>query len=137
MGLYKKVETLFERMANKALILFGNSIVFAAALALVIVWFCSHDWKNTRLSETLQDIIIAITFLTFFIIQRTFIHFTQSLHLKVNELVAATENARNHVIKADKKSTEEMKEMAVEHEKIIAALEEEETDNNQPPVEPK
>jgi low affinity Fe/Cu permease len=124
MSLYITIETLFERMANAALRLFGNSIVFMAAVVLVIVWFCVHDWHHTTLVEGIYHIIIAITFLSFFIIQRTFTHFSQAMHLKLNELVTANENAHNHVIRAEQISGEEMKEMAKAHELIIAAEEE-------------
>ena len=110
---YKTIETLFERMANAALRVFGNSIVFMAALILVIVWFCIHDWRNTTPTEGIYHVIIAITFLSFFIIQRTFTHFSLAMHLKLNELVAANENAHNHVIKAEQISSAEMKEMAI------------------------
>jgi len=117
---YKTVETLFERMANAALRLFGNSIVFMLALVLVVVWFCVHDWKHTTLSEGMYHAIIAITFLSFFIIQRTFTHFAQALHLKLNELVTSNEHAHNSVINAELLSGAEMKEMAKAHDQIIA-----------------
>ena len=117
---YKSAETLFERMANLALRLFGNSIVFIGAVILVIVWFSVHDWAHTTLTEGIYHVIIAITFLSFFIIQRTFTHFAEAIHLKLNELVAANENAHNHVIKAEQKSSAEMKEMGKVHDLIIA-----------------
>lgn len=117
---YKGVETLFEKMANATLLLFGNSIVFMAALILVIVWFFIHDWQHTTLTEGIYHVMIAITFLSFFIIQRTFTHFAQAMHLKLNELVTSNENASNHIIKAEQVSGAEMKEMAKAHDRIIA-----------------
>ena len=120
MRIYKTIENLFEKMANAALHVFGNSIVFMAALILVVVWFGIHDWKNTTLTEGIYHVIIAITFLSFFIIQRTFTHFAQAMHLKLNELVTANVNAHNHIIKAEEKSGDEMKEMAKAHDQIIA-----------------
>ena len=94
--------------------------MFTVAMILVAVWFGVHDWKNIKLCEVLEHIIIAITFLSFFIIQRTFTHFSQALHLKINELVTANKYAHNHIIKAEEKSGEEMREMAREHDRIIA-----------------
>ena len=117
---YKSTEIFFERMANMALVVFGNSIMFMAALVLVVVWFCIHDWHHTTLTEGIYHVIIAITFLSFFIIQRTFTHFAQSMHLKLNELVTSNKYAHNHVIKAEQISTSEMKEMAKAHEQIVA-----------------
>ena len=103
-----------------ALRVFGNSIMFMAALVLVIVWFCIHDWTHTTLTEGIYHVIIAITFLSFFIIQRTFSHFAQAMHLKLNELVTANKDANNSVIKAEQVSGAEMKEMAKVHEQLIA-----------------
>lgn len=117
---YKSVETIFEKMANVAIVVFGNSIIFMAALILVIVWFCLHDWEHTSLTEGIYHVIIAITFLSFFIIQRTFTHFAQAMHLKLNELVTASEHAHNRVIKAELISGAEMREMAKAHDQIIA-----------------
>jgi low affinity Fe/Cu permease len=125
MGLYKKIENQFERMSNIALRVFGNSMVFIAAVLLVIVWFCVHDWKNLTLTEGIYHIMTAITFLSFFIIQRTFMHFAQAVHLKINELVTAHDKAHNHFIKAEEKTSEEMNEMAKAHDLLIADEEKE------------
>ena len=120
MEIYRSIENLFEKMSNIAFRMFSNSLVFMAAVGLTVFWFCVHDWQAINMSDAIHDIIVAITFLSFFIIQRTFTHFAQALHLKVNELVTANENARNHVIKAEEKTGEEMMEMAKEHDRIIA-----------------
>lgn len=135
MGVYKSIENLFERMSNLAFRLFSNSMMFMAAVVLVIFWFYVHDWQHVNLNDIIGDIILAITFLTFFIIQRTFTHFSQAMHLKLNELVTANENARNHVIRAEQKSGEEMKEMAKAHDLIIA--EEEKKDGEDTPTKEK
>ena len=120
MGTYKQIENYFERTANVVSLLFGNSLVFTGAVALVVIWFLVHDWSTTSLSDAIGDIILAITFLSFFIIQRTFTHFSLALHLKLNELVAAHDNARNELIKAEKKTGEEIAELGKEHDRIIA-----------------
>jgi low affinity Fe/Cu permease len=124
MSIYKRIENSFERMSNMALHMFGNSMVFIGAVALIIVWFLVHDWKNISLDEIIYHVMISITFLSFFIIQRTFIHFAQAIHLKINELVTSHDKADNHVIKAEEKSSEEMNEMAKVHDLIIAAEDE-------------
>lgn len=111
---------MFERTANISLAIFSNSMVFLCAIVLIIYWFATRDWADSNKTDIIRDIIVSITFLTFFIIQRVFNHFAQSLHLKVGELVAAHDKARNHLIKAEEKTDEELKELAKEHDKIIA-----------------
>lgn len=119
MEIYKNIESLFERMANASIRLFKNPLVFIGAVGVTVLWFCVHDWNNMILPDIIRDVILAITFLSFFIIQKTFSHFSQALHLKLNELVAAHENARNLVVKSEDKSVEEIKELAKEHDRLI------------------
>jgi low affinity Fe/Cu permease len=119
METYKKIETRFEKLANRASLLFASPLVFIAAVILVAFWFSVTDWSHTRLADGIRDIILAITFLSFFIIQRTFLHFSQALHLKVNELVAAHDKARNEIIMAEKKTGEEIAELGKEHDRIV------------------
>ena len=113
--------------------LFSNSMMFIGALLLTVFWFCVHDWHTMNLSDGIRDVIVAITFLTFFIIQRTFTHFSQAMHLKLNELVTANASAHNHIIRAEKKSGEEMKEMAKAHDLIIEEEEKKDGDDTTPP----
>lgn len=120
MNFYKKIDNVFEKMANFASHLIGNSMVFIVAVGLVIFWFCVHDWGSVSMTETIYHVIISITFLSFFIIQRTFTHFTKALHLKINELVVSNEKAHNNVVNAEEKSSDEMKEMSKVHDAVIA-----------------
>jgi len=120
MEIYKSIESLFERISNNIFRLLGNSLVFLLAVALTVFWFCVHDWSRMTITDTIRDLIVAITFLSFFIIQRTFIHFSQALHLKLNELIMAHENARNHIIKAEEKTGEEIAEMGKDHERLAS-----------------
>jgi low affinity Fe/Cu permease len=118
-SVYKTIENLFEKAASSIARLFSNSIVFIAAVAFTIYWFSVHEWQKMELTDALRDIILSIMFLSFFIIQRTFSHFSQALHLKLNELLAAHEKARNLIVKAEEKTDEELKELSKEHDKII------------------
>jgi low affinity Fe/Cu permease len=115
MKAYNITERFFERLSNIAINLFSNSLVFLCAVILTGVWFYLHDWNNVVQSDLIRDIILAITFLSFFIIQKSFRHFSQVLHLKLNELVVAHENAHNSIVKAEDKSTEEIEKMEKEH----------------------
>src|SRR5688500_3707226 len=114
MQAYRTIENLFEKTAGAASRLFSNPLVFIAAVGLTGVWFCMHDWHALNWSDTIRDILLSTMFLGFFIIQKTFSHFSQALHLKVNELVTANENARNGIIKAEEQTNEEIAEMAKE-----------------------
>ncbi|HTJ50925.1 MAG TPA: low affinity iron permease family protein [Cyclobacteriaceae bacterium] len=67
----------------------------------------------------LGNAILGFTFLSLFIIQKSFNRFSASLHLKVNELVSSHEPASNTVINLTEKTEHEINKLTEEyHEKI-------------------
>ena len=117
-SLYRNLELVFEKIANIGFRVFRNSLVFMLAIAVIIYWMIDRDWQHANKTDIIRDIILSVTFLSFFLIQRTFSHFSDALHLKINELVAAHDKAGNHFIGAEEKSDEELKELGREHDKI-------------------
>ncbi len=67
----------------------------------------------------IKDVFFSITFLSFFIIQKSFNRFSASLHIKLNELIVAHEHASNHLVRAEEKTEEELKELSKKHEELI------------------
>lgn len=59
-SIYRKVENVFEKVANVGNQLFSNSIVFILAIILVIYWMAQRDWRNTSMTDGLIPIIISI-----------------------------------------------------------------------------
>lgn len=116
--IYLFVERIFEKVAMMVIRIFSNSITFMAALVLVIYWLSLQNFMHEPVRDSIRDFIISVTFLSLFIIQKWFNHFSLALHLKLNELVASHENANNKLIKSEEKSEEEMKELARIHEEI-------------------
>ena len=116
--IYQYWEKQFERISSVAMRVFGSSIAFTLAIALIIFWFSVRKWDLDDISSIIRDIILTITFLSFFIIQRWFNKFSQILHLKLNELIMAHENARNHLVNAEEKTEAEIHVLAKEHDEI-------------------
>jgi low affinity Fe/Cu permease len=109
---YKKIEAVFDRLVNLALKIYGNAITFLVAVIAVIVFLTDHVFYRESLHDMIRDIIMSITFLSFFIIQKAFNKYTAAIHLKINELVAAHDKASNEVINVEHKTEAELKEMA-------------------------
>ena len=65
------------------------------------------------------DIIFGTTFLSLFIIQKSFNRFSASLHLKVNELVSSHETASNSVMNAEVKTERELTELSREYADLV------------------
>lgn len=68
------------------------------------------------------DMILGVTFLSLFIIQKSFNRFSASLHLKVNELVASHEPASNSVINLDEKTEAEITELSREYAELAETV---------------
>jgi low affinity Fe/Cu permease len=108
---YQSIENLFEKFSTITLKIFSSAITFICAVLLVIFWFVEYDHNVEGLQGLIRDIILAITFLNFFIIQKTQNRLSAATHLKLNELVRAQENASNTLLNVEKKSGAELAEL--------------------------
>ena len=114
-NIYRHTERRFEKLASVAIAILGNSLTFILALCLVIFWLCNKQFYRQDIHAAIGDVILGVTFLSLFIIQKTFNRFSASLHLKVNELVASHEPASNLVINLEKKTEKEITELSKEY----------------------
>ena len=101
------------------MLILGNSIIFILALLLVLFWLSNRNFKNEELNHYIGDIISSVVFLSLFIIQKAFNHFTASLHVKVNELVSSHETANNAVINVETKTEHEINQLQKEYSELI------------------
>jgi len=112
---YHHTQRAFETLSSIATTVLGNSITFIIALATVIFWLSNERFYTQDIHACIGDVILAVTFMSMFIIQKSFTHFSASLHLKVNELVASHEPARNAVINAEAKTEDEISELSKDY----------------------
>ena len=122
--LYRDLENRFERLTSIVLSVLGNSITFMIALITVAFWLTQKEFYKQDLHDCIGDVFLAITFLSFFMIQKWFNHFSAALHLKLNELVSSHDNASNAVINIEHKTEEEIKEIAKEYMELVEQLSE-------------
>jgi low affinity Fe/Cu permease len=114
-NIYRYIERCFEKLASIVIVILGNSITFILALCTVIFWLSNKQFYKQNIHECIGDIILGVTFLSLFIIQKTFNRFAAILHLKVNELVISHEPASNTVINAETKTEQEITELSKEY----------------------
>lgn len=135
---YLNIENSFEKLVAMATAILGNSITFIAACCMVIFWWGNSLFYETDIHQIIGDIIFGVTFLSLFIIQKSFNRFSALLHLKINELVSSHELANNAVMNAADMTEREIKELSleyVENESVIDEIIEEDyrkTKNNGP-----
>jgi low affinity Fe/Cu permease len=120
---YKALERIFENFSGVAIKIFGNSITFIIAVILVIIYLTSQKVYRQNFHDMIYDIILCVTFLGFFIIQKSFNKYSTALHLKMNELVAAHEKASNRMVDIENKTEEELKELGKHYSTLAAKAE--------------
>ncbi|MBP6671641.1 MAG: low affinity iron permease family protein [Bacteroidetes bacterium] len=110
--IYRQFELLFERLTAFATVILSNSITFILALIMVMYWLSDRHFLEQDLHTSIGEVILSITFLSMFIIQKSFSRFSGALLLKVNELVASHEPANNAVLNAEERTEAEIVELS-------------------------
>ena len=116
---YRKLEKIFEKITSFVTLILGNSITFILALLLVIFWLFNRNFREENTNHIIGDVITSVVFLSLFVIQKTFNHFTASLHVKINELVSSHEPANNSVINVETKTEHEINQLQKEYSELI------------------
>ena len=104
---FKKIFDKFSTVITKAT---GSPAAFITAMSVIIVWGISGPLFDY--SDTWQLVIntgtTIITFLMVFVIQQSQNKDTMALHLKLNELIASSEKASNHLIDIEDLTEDEL-----------------------------
>jgi low affinity Fe/Cu permease len=122
---YLKIERIFEELTRFATKVLGNSIVFIVAFCMVIYWWATNLFTSHDNHQNIGDIIFGITFLSLFIIQKSFNRYSALIHLKINELISSHEPANNSVMNTSQKTEKEIREMSKEYIENEALIEKE------------
>ncbi len=116
--IYRHAENTFEKLTSFISVVLGNSITFILALITVIYWLTNKEFWAMDTQSKIGEVILGITFLTLFIIQKSFNKFSGSLHLKLNELVSSNSKANNSVINVETKTELEITELTKEYAEL-------------------
>jgi len=115
---YQRIEERFEELVGGALKLYGHPFTFMAALILVIFFLIKGVDNYSNLRDFIRDVILCISFLSFFIIQRVVNKSTTAIHIKVNELIASHDKASNELIQIEEKTETELEELKEKHKQV-------------------
>lgn len=100
----------FDRFSGKVTRLAGSSMAFLSAIAIIVIWAVTGPIFHY--SDTWQLVIntgtTIITFLMVFVIQQSQNKDTVALHLKLNELIAASDCTSNRLIDVEDLTEEEL-----------------------------
>lgn len=113
---------LFEKFAAMVTKATGKPLAFILAAIAILVWAITGPIFN--FSDTWQLVIntgtTIITFLMVFVIQQSQNKDTMALQLKLNELIAASENASNRLIDVEDITSAELETLRKFYVKLAA-----------------
>ncbi len=112
---YLNIERRFEILTGFATKILGNSITFILAFCLVVFWWINDFYLNAQIHQIIGDVIFGTTFLSLFIIQKSFNRYSAQVHLKMNELISSHEPANNAVMDTSQKTEKEIIELSKEY----------------------
>ncbi|MFD2755959.1 low affinity iron permease family protein [Comamonas terrae] len=119
---HSRLLTAFDHFANKVTRWAGTPIAFCAALVAVCIWAAVGPMFHY--SETWQLVIntgtTIVTFLMVFLIQQSQNKDSVALHLKLNELLAASKVASNRMIGIEDLDEEQLREVAAFYDSLAA-----------------
>lgn len=98
----------------------GRPVVFVAAVLLIVIWVVSGPMFG--FSDTWQLVIntatTILTFLMVFLIQNTQNRDTEALHLKLDELIRATQGAHNALLDLEEMEEAQLDEFRERYEAL-------------------
>ena len=107
------IRRTFDRLAMRVSEAAGTSVASVAAFIVLVVWAVTGPLFG--FSDTWQLLIntgtTIVTFLMVFLIQHSENKNSRALHLKLDELIAASHQASNELIDLEKSTDEDMDEI--------------------------
>lgn len=110
----------FEKISQNLSKLAGSPRTFQIALFMIVLWAASGPWFHYN--DTWQLIIntstTIITFLMVFLIQNTQNRDNDVLHIKIDELLRATQQAQNAVLGLDRLTAKELTAIRKQYQRM-------------------
>ncbi len=106
----------FRKFSHRVSEIVGSPWSFIVAIAIILIWAITGP--IFQFSDTWQLVIntgtTIVTFLMVFLIQNTQNRDAKALHLKLDELIKAVEQARNELVDLEDLPDEELKKLTEE-----------------------
>jgi low affinity Fe/Cu permease len=114
------MKSMFREFADRTAEIAGSPWAFFFVVAITAVWLAAgpaFQFSNTW-QLTMNTLASQVTFLIAFLLQNTQNRDTTSLHLKLDELIRATEGARNQLLNLEHLSDEDLGRLKQEFERL-------------------
>jgi len=111
---------LFRKFAHEVSLRIGSPVAFVVAVGVILAWAATGPAFDY--SDTWQLVIntgtTIVTFLIVFLIQNTQNRDAKAIHLKLDELVRATEGARDQLVDIEDMPDEELERLREEFHEL-------------------
>ena len=118
--LFCVMKDAFRVFARQSSSVLGSAWAFAIALLIIVVWGATGP--TFHYSDTWQLIIntgtTIVTFLMVFLIQNTQNRDAKAVHLKLDEIIRALQNARNELVNLETLSDEDLKMLETQFQRV-------------------
>jgi low affinity Fe/Cu permease len=115
-----KSKSGFTRFAKWTAYVTGRPIAFIVAFAVILLWAVTGPIFD--FSDTWQLVIntgtTIMTFLMVFLIQNTQYRDSEAIHIKLDELIRSTKEARNSLMDLEEMEDEELDRLRADYEKM-------------------
>lgn len=105
---HQYIDAKFDKITTYLMFVLGNSITFIVAVFLVVFWLTEKQFWDQTLHQKIANVIVGVSFLTLFTIQKEFKRFSSSLHIKLNELISSNIAANNKIMVVEEKTESEL-----------------------------
>ena len=113
-------DNFFSTFAHKIAGVLGSYRALLLAAAIVGVWLAAGPFMgfSTEWQSIINSVTGVVTFFMVIFIQHTQNHAMKALHLKLDELIRASERARNKLVELEKLTDEELNGLEKEFGRI-------------------
>ncbi len=111
----------FNRLIDRSTLALGSAWAILASIVLVVVWAVTgplFHWSDTW-QLFINTTTTVITFWMVFVIQNSQNRDVRAIHLKLDEIIRATETARNEFIVAEKATEAEVQAREAELQDLV------------------
>jgi low affinity Fe/Cu permease len=120
MNIKTRKENFFSALAHKVADILGSYRTFKLSAVFLCAWFLvgpfmhfSAEWQ-----AIITSVAAIVTFFMIIFVQHTQNHATRALHLKLDELIRATEHARNKLVELERLTDAELNALQKEFELV-------------------
>ena len=107
-----ELDEFFEKIITVVLRFYTSSFAIIGAIILVVIYLIHSDFMQQDIKESIRDIMTCLSFIIYFMVQKSVSRYSLAIQIKLDELVASHEKASNDIVSVEQKTEHELEEIA-------------------------